>query len=89
MQLKRRTVLKGLQKLGTVSQGRKHEKCRVVIDGKVVTTFPIPSSDNYGDVLIGIVARALAVGNRELSDICECTKGLQWYRDHLTSAGKL
>lgn len=89
MQLKRRTVLKGLQKLGTVSQGRKHEKCRVFIDGMVVTTFPIPSSDDYGDVLIGIVARALAVGNRELSDICECTKGLQWYCDHLMSAGKL
>jgi len=89
MQLTKKDVLRGLLKLGAISQGSRHKKCKVVIDGKCVSVFTVPSNDNYDDVLIGFVSRPLAVGHHEFGDICKCTKGLDWYRAHLAGSGKL
>jgi hypothetical protein len=89
MQLKRRDVRTGLAKLGTISQGGNHEKCRVVLDGKCVAVFPIPSNGDFDDKLISLVSGPLAVSNRSFGEICGCTKGQEWYRTHLSSAGKL
>jgi len=88
--LKRRKVLRGLQKLnGQSSAGGKHEKYKVVLDGKTIGSFAIPSTDDYSDQLIQFVSRKLGLRNRDFCEICECHKGLDWYRDHLETSGML
>jgi hypothetical protein len=89
MQLKRREALRGLRKLGTIEQGGNHEKCRVIVDGKKIATFPIPSNDDYNDTLVHFVASPLCLDKHAFSDVCDCTKDKQWYRDHLAREGKL
>ena len=89
MQLKRREALRGLRKLGTIEQGGNHEKCRVIVDGKKIATVPIPGYSDYNDTLVQFVAGPLYLDNLAFSDVCDCTKDKQWYRDHLVQEGKL
>jgi len=89
MQLKRRDVLTGLRKLGEVFQGSKHQKCKVVVGGKKVRTFPIPGNPDFDDALIGMVAKPLCLKNRPFVDVCDCTKDAQWYEGYLESEGLL
>jgi len=85
MQLKRRDVLTGLRKLGEIFQGRKHEKCRVVIDGKEVATFAIPSSRDFDDTLIAFVAKPLGLQNHPFGKVCDCTHDATWFREYLVA----
>ena len=83
MQIKRREIIRGLEKLGEVFQGKRHQKCRVTVDGQEIATFAIPSDADFGDKLIGFVAKPLSLPNRPFGEVCACTKGADWYRDHL------
>ena len=89
MHLKRREILRGLKKLGQIVLGTKHEKCRVIIDGKKIRTVPIPGNRDYDDTLIGFVAKPLGLNNQLFSEVCDCVKDGSWYRDHLIAQGKL
>ncbi len=89
MQLKRREIQVGLKKLGRIEPGTKHEKCRVIIDGKKIGTVSIPSNYDYDDTLIGFVAKPLGLNNQLFSEICGCSKDGSWYRNYLIEQGKL
>ena len=89
MQIKRRNIIRGLRKLGTISQGGDHEKCSVTVDGLVIGTVPIPSDTDFNDKLIGFVAKPLGLSNRPFGEVCACTKGADWYREHLTEKSLL
>lgn len=89
MNLKRRDVLRGLRKLGEIFQGGDHEKCRIILNGKKIRTFAIPSTTDFDDTLIGFVSKPLHVNNSIFGEICECTRDGTWYRDYLIGIGKL
>ena len=90
MQLKRTDAVSGLRKIdGTPQPGAKHEQCKIYVDGRFVAKIPLPGDDTYGDTLISFVAQPLCLNNGQFRDICNCTKDIDWYREHLKIQGKL
>jgi len=68
-----------------LSREGNHEKCRVQIDGKTISSFPIPSDNDFNDTLIGFVRKPLSLAKKAFCEVCECTKDAEWYRGHLES----
>ena len=90
MQLERREIVRGLHKLGGEARGRKkHEKYKVQIDNKLIGSFPIPNDRDYSDTLISMIGKKLLLSNQDFSDVCKCSKDLQWYRGYLVSRNLL
>ena len=89
MQIKRRHIIRGLRKLGKISQGGNHEKCKVTVDGLYIGTIPIPSDAEFNDKLIGFVAKPLGLSNRPFGEVCACTKDATWYRTYLLQQNSL
>ena len=84
MQLERREIVRGLHKLGGKTCGKKkHEKYKVWVDNRLIGSFPIPNDQDYSDTLIGMIGKNLSLSNHDFSDVCKCSKDLQWYRDYL------
>lgn len=90
MQLKRRKVIQGLEKLdGVKVHGGNHINYKIYIEGKFLEKVPVPNNSEFGNTLINFVAKPLSLNNKKFHDICICHKDREWYCEYLESRDKI